>query len=682
MNVRYLLAIIISIISGTTVGIAQAKQVNNSFSFEGEYFEGNGDINYLALLDSAYSLLEPNAEMENLSMLYKKDWDGFVEGPTWNAWWIQNSFGPTYTMLPFMDKAYQTFIYNSQDMWFKMQGNGVRKDNNGYVGPKGVLCDAATLKGVYYRQGDGKVDKHDWCFGFTTAGILLESELMLIRRDKKEIAHYLPLLEESADFVDSRRDTINNMFLVGPAANLLAPSYAGTGKLLPDSSYGKAYLAEISVNYIAALNRLIELENMMNRKDKISLYSHRLNLVKKGLLNFITPEGYFIRSIDPDGTKHGVFGAVTHGYFESTPNHDAMAFRVVDDLQAKKIYSIIKSIPLLRPYKLIIPNYPSYDDMYEYGGLFKYGVWVNGGEWATCEARMQLGYYRVGAYEDAKAAFEKILNLDKIFRMDNNLTDFGNKLYQPNLPINCVYDCWGAPGGFLRGLFEYIYTANGLWLYPHLPSGITTLQQKFPIYFGGKKIYIATNGRGNISSVKVNGKLMKNFNKKSIFLPLDAKAGIVTVSIGLGGSPAKELLMNKDRHDNVKPIISKDNEYWNIDLLREAADTTPKTPLAVLKNIKKMYGFYSKLIENNLQETYEAKHAALILDVVKSIYERRKLKKQKKLKLLPEISQMAADNLYISTVKNLTSGLIQHLEKVKSSSNKEERKIYLLWKSV
>lgn len=260
--------------------------------------------------------------------------------------------------------------------------------------------------------------------------------------------------------------------------------------------------------------------------------------------------------------------------------------------------------------------------------------------------------------------------------------DFGNKLYQPNLLINCVYDCWGAPGGFLRGLFEYIYTADGLRLYPHIPSGITTLQQKFPVYFGGKEIYISVNGSGSISSVKVNGRLLKDFTKKSVFLPLDATAGIVHVSIGLGGSPTKEPLINTDQHSNVKPVAHTDNDYWNIDLLRDAADTTSKTPIAVLKNIKNMFLFYTKLAENNLQETYEAKHAALILDVVKTIYERRKLKKQKKLQLLPEKSQMAADNLYISTVKNLTNGLIHHLEKGKSSSNEEERKMYFLWMSI
>lgn len=42
-----------------------------------------------------------------------------------------------------------------------------------------------------------------------------------------------------------------------------------------------------------------------------------------GLHQFISPSGdYFVRSIDPDGTLHGVLGAPQHGYFESSPNHD------------------------------------------------------------------------------------------------------------------------------------------------------------------------------------------------------------------------------------------------------------------------------------------------------------------------------------------------------------------------
>jgi len=69
-----------------------------------------------------------------------------------------------------------------------------------------------------------------------------------------------------------------------------------------------------------------------------------------------TDEGYFIRSLDPDGVRHGVFGATKHGYFEVSPNHDAIAFRVADDAQANRIFQKIASIPELRPHSFIVPG--------------------------------------------------------------------------------------------------------------------------------------------------------------------------------------------------------------------------------------------------------------------------------------------------------------------------------------
>ena len=99
----------------------------------------------------------------------------------------------------------------------------------------------------------------------------------------------------------------------------------------------------------------------------------------------MTPDGYFTMSQDPDGTRHGVFGAARHGYFEATPNHDAGCFGVTDDATNRKIISrgccrskATAKPGSLAPYGLIIPNYPAYDDSV-YGG--PYGQWVNGGHW-------------------------------------------------------------------------------------------------------------------------------------------------------------------------------------------------------------------------------------------------------------------------------------------------------------
>ena len=325
-----------------------------SNQFEGKHFQGRGDVEYLQLLDIARRMFEPDPEFQNISMLYIPDWNGFMEGPTWKAWWIQNSFGTTYCALPFLEEPYLTFLQNSQSLWFNQMGNGKRIGGPGkIVAPDGSLCDCAAPGWVIYKQGDGRTDIHDWGFEFTAAGIIMQAEMLLINRDSKAIAHYLPMLERCANFIETRRDPKKNLFLVGPAANLLAPSYAGQKRA--DGSYDRAYLAGLSINYIAALDRLIELEKLARFNDKLKLYTQRRNLARKGLNLLLTKEGYFIKSLDPDGTKHGVFGANQHGYFEASPNHDAIAFRVADDRQAQKIYEKIASIPGLRPYDFIIP---------------------------------------------------------------------------------------------------------------------------------------------------------------------------------------------------------------------------------------------------------------------------------------------------------------------------------------
>ena len=44
-------------------------------------------------------------------------------------------------------------------------------------------------------------------------------------------------------------------------------------------------------------------------------------------------------SVDPDGTFHGVVGAERFGYFEASPNHDAVALGVVNDTFADEARS-------------------------------------------------------------------------------------------------------------------------------------------------------------------------------------------------------------------------------------------------------------------------------------------------------------------------------------------------------
>ncbi|MBN1294529.1 MAG: hypothetical protein JXB48_22010, partial [Candidatus Latescibacteria bacterium] len=495
------------------------KQDENYFL--GKYFAGEGDIEYLELLDIARRMFGPDPEFQNLPMFYEPKWNGFIEGPTWDAWWIQNSYGPTYCSLPFLTEPYITFLQNSQDLWFDQIGDGKTEytyHNHTWIPPDGCLVDAAKPDWAAHKQGDGRVELHDWALEFTAAGALLQAELLLISRDIEKIEKYLPKLERGVNFIETRRDPAMNLFLAGPAGNLLAPSYAGWKK--SDGIFDKAYLSGLSITYIAVLDRIIELEKMIQNEEKVMVYENRRHMAQKGLPLLIAEDGCFIKSLDPDGTKHGVFGAEKHGYFDTVCNHDAICFRVVDDTHARIIYDRIVAIPELRQNNTIITNYPSLDDMYVNNkGLFNYGTWVNGGNWSTCEARMIMSYYRLNVFEDARKSMQQLLTFAEKFRMDNPFTNFGSGLNQPNKHINLVYDSFGPPAAFVRGLFEYIYKADELILYPHIPSGISYVEQRFPVRFGEKKLFLSTVGTGKITKVIINGKKWKFFDETSVFLP-------------------------------------------------------------------------------------------------------------------------------------------------------------------
>ncbi len=564
------------------IGLAAVLLVGSTFwnstmaagEFKGEFYRGKGDVEYLELLDIARRMFAPDPEFQNVPMLYTPAWNGLVEGPTWGAWWIQNSYGPTYCALPFYREPFVTFLQNAQDLWFDQMGDGKRVGAKDWKAPDGCLCDAAAPDWIVYKQGDGRTDIHDWGVEFTAAGLLMQAELLLISRDNRAIARYLPKLERCANFIETRRDPKNNLFLAGPAGNLLAPSYAGWKR--PDGTYDKAYLAGLSITTIAALDRLIELEKLAGRSDKAKHYAKCRELARKGLGKLVTNEGYFIKSLDPDGTRHGVYGAAKHGYFEAVCNHDAVCFRVIDDAQAEKIYAKIAAIPELRRHDLIITNHPSLDDTYheKLGGIWKFGHWVNGGHWTTCEARIMMAYARLGKYEDARRSMKRILGFARRFRMDNPLVDFGAAVYQPREPINCCYDTFGAPAALIRGLFEYLYRADGLTILPHIPPGIVALDQRFAVRFGTKRLFLSTVGTGSITAVAINGQTYKSFDAQSVFLPYDETPDTADIRIALGSAKLSSAAPARKRSTPSAPR-TVDEAFWRSDWLARALGPKP-----------------------------------------------------------------------------------------------------------
>lgn len=646
----------------------RANWVQCGFVRVGQYYAGEGDIEYLQLLDIARRMFAPDPEFQNLAMLYDPDWNGLVEGPTWKAWWTQNSYGPTYCALPFYQEPFVTFLQNAQNLWFDQMGDGERKSYMDWVAPDGCLCDGAAPGLFVSRQGDGRVDIHDWALEFTGAGLLNQSELLLIGRDPQAIAHYLPKLRRCANFIETRRDPSNNLFLAGPAANLLGPSYSGWKK--PDGTFDKAYLTGLSITYIAALDRLIELEKLAGDPALAQLYTERRDLARKGLPQLTTEEGYFLKSLDPDGTRHGVYGAAQHGYFEATCNHDAICFRVADDAQAEKIYAKITSIPGLRPHDLIVTNYPGLDDLYqEPTGLFTFGHWVNGGHWSTCEARMMMGYYRLGKHDDARRSMQRILGFARRFRMDNNLTDFGSQPYQPGQPINCVVDCWGIPAALIRGLFEYLYRADGVTIIPHIPPGITRLEQHFPIRFGSKRLYLATTGRGPITSVVLNGQPWQQHDATSVKLPYDQTPDEAVIQIALGDAKPEQFVPRKAAPVFV-PIA--------------ALNQLPPSPLtdsiaALVPRVDALRKFHEQLLGAGLGESYEAAHARLVAACLATSVQHLTMVAAGQIPPLPPESQAAADKSYMEATARLCDGLERTLQSYGQSRDPHKRQVHQLW---
>ncbi len=145
--------------SASLAGVILAGPVQSASAppqFEGRHYRGRGDAEYLQLLETARRMFEPDPEYQNLSMLYMPTWNGLVEGPTWDAWWIQNSYGTTYSILPLLQEPFVTFLQHSQDLWFDQMGDGKRvgaPPPMNWVAPDGCLCDAARPGWIVYRRG-------------------------------------------------------------------------------------------------------------------------------------------------------------------------------------------------------------------------------------------------------------------------------------------------------------------------------------------------------------------------------------------------------------------------------------------------------------------------------------------------------------------------------------------------
>jgi len=403
-------------------------------------------------------------------------------------------------------------LKRSYDLLYGTQGDGQTPDFNGYVPPVGAMPDATFLDdegnaNFHLRQGDCEVSLHDAMLECTAADIVAMGEYLLMTRDVVEIFNNIRLLERSADLIDSRRDPENGLFKAGVGANLLAPSYAGTR--MEDGSFSWGYHTGLQVNYCAALARLIELEKMAKRPASVEKYSERLEAALEALPQLMTDDGYLVNYIDQFGVKHGVYGAEKFGYMESTCNHDAIAFGVLDLEASRKAYNAMKAVDGLWFEGLVRNNYPALDDTYDHWEtrepkelLWRYGFWVDGGVWGTNVARMLLAQYRLNDFCGVWACLNTVM-AEMRQGIANAIwisTGFGTS-GRPN-----ELDTYAVPGAALRGLWECRYDSEALTIVPHIPPAIKRFRQKQPLRFGNRQIYLAIDNQGKrLVSAKVNG---------------------------------------------------------------------------------------------------------------------------------------------------------------------------------
>lgn len=283
---------------------------------------------------------------------------------------------------------------------------------------------------------------------------------------------------------------------------------------------------------------------------------------------------------------------------------------------------------------------------------------------------MIMAYYRLGKYEDARRSMKRLLDFARRFRLDNPLVKFGSDVYQPGEPINITYDAFGPPAAMVRGLFEYLYRADGLMLIPHIPAGITELHQRFPVRLGKKRLYLSAVGQGSVRRVLVNGRDWQWHDEASVFLPEGHTPEEATIQVILGD--AKPTRVPKP----AVPVPAKA-------VLSEFAKVSAPASLAPLRErVSTFVLFLQRLEQAGLAQTYEGAHAQLILRQWLTVLRRAELQNTGKLARLPEPSQTAADKSYVDTLTKLCDGLEKVLDGYADSRSAGKQRITEIWQGV
>lgn len=493
--------------------------MNTENSFNGRYVCGKGCADKLRLIEKSFAMLRPNGELPFIQMVWNPEKDTFKEGFIWgNGFWMQNSYGFVLGAAPLLDEKWRKTLQNSLDLFWDRMGDGKRIGTDSgvpdpdqtclnFAAPDGSLGDCVLDKGIVYRQGDGPFEKYDWFFEATACGILLECELLLFERDIEKMRKYIPLMVRSMEHIESRRAE-NGLYLSGASSNLLAPSFGS----VPDENGDpdRSYLTGLAVTTLAAEERFAEVAALAGERELEKLCLDRARKTREALPLLLTGEGYFLKSMDKDGTPHGLYGAEKHGYLEGSANVDAVAHRAVGREVRESIMDKLDSVPGIRTAGVLCCNYPALDDAAFHvllpeesrdDYLHRGGNWVDGGCWATVEGRNIIACLENGRAETAFTAAGEYMKWALDYRQDAPLSQWGvnssNMWQQENedhsvigRPVSVMIDNFAPVTCLLRGLFSPRAYADRLELMLNLPRDISVYRQKDPLFFGGARLFL------------------------------------------------------------------------------------------------------------------------------------------------------------------------------------------------
>lgn len=523
---------------------------------------------------------------------------------------------------------------------------------------------------------------HDFIIEGTLAGSIMQAELLLATRNISGAAAFLTYMKQTSDFMETRRvqdpspltPNATGLFFAGNGANLLAPAFGGQG--LPVGCLfnlscgapgfppccqqrGFSYLTGLSVTYSGLLDRMIQLEQMAfpqgrqcskpndsteNISSCVDVYTRRRQS-NNASLDAVTTRmpgtktRYFMKSLSPDGEQHGVYSPrprclidaicppqTRHGYFETSPNVDAIALNVVDAGFKQELYNSMLSVQGLSPCGFTLPNFPDYDDACG-ECIWGYGWWVSGGHWATLEGRVILAHYDQRRHDLAAASMARLLDpYAALFKLDSPLAHIGcgPGTYSEGVPGPILdVDIFAIPAAFIRGVLGYEYGADQLRLQPRLPADIEQLTQLFPVRWGEAQLFFSLNSSDHSESItsvflnktRCDGCVVDGGLAAVLPWRLFAEGGPTAVTIGFGNSVPQ-----------TREGQAAFEKWQSMEQARQTVVPPEQGPCAlnatIVDWIRNITGFLQRMEVANLMDRFEAAQGQAFFHAVNVSVER------------------------------------------------------------